>query len=87
LVGANSNTNSIVGEIMVARAEPLGYDTISIVEHHFNGYSMCPDNVALLAWLAGQTSKTTGDHWITIARVHRLVTIRRCSTTGAGTAS
>ena len=24
------------------QAEPLGYDKISIVEHHFNGYSIVP---------------------------------------------
>ncbi|MGF7159302.1 alkanesulfonate monooxygenase SsuD/methylene tetrahydromethanopterin reductase-like flavin-dependent oxidoreductase (luciferase family) [Rhodoligotrophos appendicifer] len=41
---------------LVKLAEPLGFEKISAVEHHFNNYSMGPDNVALLAWLAGQTS-------------------------------
>ena len=37
--------------------EPLGFDRISVPEHHFDNYSMSPDNVAFLCWLAGKTTK------------------------------
>jgi alkanesulfonate monooxygenase SsuD/methylene tetrahydromethanopterin reductase-like flavin-dependent oxidoreductase (luciferase family) len=36
-------------------AETLGYDSIWSVEHHFRSYGMCPDNVAVLAYLAART--------------------------------
>ncbi len=45
-------------ELKVAElAEPLGFDTLWSVEHHFDGYSMCPDNMQFLSWLAGRTSR------------------------------
>ncbi len=37
-------------------AEPLGYDSVWCVEHHFNNYSMGPDNTQFLSWVAGRTS-------------------------------
>jgi alkanesulfonate monooxygenase SsuD/methylene tetrahydromethanopterin reductase-like flavin-dependent oxidoreductase (luciferase family) len=41
---------------LAARCEELGFDTIYMVEHHFDDYSMCPDNFLALTWLAAQTS-------------------------------
>jgi len=38
-------------------AEPLGFDTLSAVEHHFSNYAMSPDNLQFLSYMAGQTSK------------------------------
>ncbi len=38
-------------------AEPLGFDTFFCVEHHFNAYSMSPDNFQYLSYLAGLTSR------------------------------
>jgi alkanesulfonate monooxygenase SsuD/methylene tetrahydromethanopterin reductase-like flavin-dependent oxidoreductase (luciferase family) len=38
-------------------AEPLGFDTLFCVEHHFNGYSMAPDNFQFLGYMAAQTSR------------------------------
>ncbi|MFW3172203.1 LLM class flavin-dependent oxidoreductase [Geodermatophilus sp. CPCC 206100] len=44
------------GEIDLAvRADELGYDSVWAVEHHFEDYSLCPDNLLLLAHLAGRT--------------------------------
>lgn len=44
--------------------EPLGFSSIWCVEHHFDSpYSMSPDNLQVLAYLAGRTSRiglTTG---------------------------
>jgi alkanesulfonate monooxygenase SsuD/methylene tetrahydromethanopterin reductase-like flavin-dependent oxidoreductase (luciferase family) len=46
------------GEIKIAElAEQLGYDSLWAVEHHFDGYAMCPDNVVLLANIAGRTER------------------------------
>ncbi|OMQ16821.1 hypothetical protein A7K94_0200110 [Modestobacter sp. VKM Ac-2676] len=45
------------GEMDLAvQAEHLGYDVVWIVEHHFEDYSVCPDNLLVLAHLAGRTS-------------------------------
>ncbi|XRQ12788.1 LLM class flavin-dependent oxidoreductase [Actinomadura welshii] len=46
------------GELDLAvAAETLGYDSVWVVEHHFEDYSLCPDNLVLLAHLAGRTSR------------------------------
>jgi alkanesulfonate monooxygenase SsuD/methylene tetrahydromethanopterin reductase-like flavin-dependent oxidoreductase (luciferase family) len=37
-------------------AEDLGFDVLWPVEHHFFDYSFCPDNLQLLAYLAGRMS-------------------------------
>ena len=36
--------------------EPLGFDTIWGVEHHFTNYTMCPNTMQFLSFMAGQTS-------------------------------
>jgi alkanesulfonate monooxygenase SsuD/methylene tetrahydromethanopterin reductase-like flavin-dependent oxidoreductase (luciferase family) len=36
-------------------AEPLGFDSIWSVEHHFDDYTMCPDVVQFLSYMAGRT--------------------------------
>ncbi len=38
-------------------ADELGYDTVSMVEHHFEDYSLCPDNFVYLAHLAAKTKR------------------------------
>jgi alkanesulfonate monooxygenase SsuD/methylene tetrahydromethanopterin reductase-like flavin-dependent oxidoreductase (luciferase family) len=38
-------------------AEPLGMDSIWVTEHHFDSYSISPDVVQLLSYLAGKTKK------------------------------
>jgi alkanesulfonate monooxygenase SsuD/methylene tetrahydromethanopterin reductase-like flavin-dependent oxidoreductase (luciferase family) len=44
------------GEIRLGEfADQLGFDSVWAVEHHFDDYSMCPDNVVLLAHLAART--------------------------------
>lgn len=46
------------GELAIAKAaEKLGYDSYWATEHHFFGYSMCPDNLQWLAQVAGATSR------------------------------
>jgi alkanesulfonate monooxygenase SsuD/methylene tetrahydromethanopterin reductase-like flavin-dependent oxidoreductase (luciferase family) len=40
---------------MSDRAEALGFDSLWSVEHHFNGYAMCPDPLQFLTYFAGRT--------------------------------
>lgn len=40
---------------LALQAEPLGFDAIWPVEHHFFDYAFCPDNLQLLTYLAGCT--------------------------------
>ena len=45
-------------EIAVADlAEPLGFDSIWSAEHHFNGYTMCPNVLQFLTFMAGRTER------------------------------
>ena len=37
-------------------AEPLGFESIWSVEHHFTDYTMCPDVLQFLTYMAGRTS-------------------------------
>lgn len=37
-------------------AEPLGFDSIWTVEHHFDDYTMCPDVLQFLTYMAGRTT-------------------------------
>jgi alkanesulfonate monooxygenase SsuD/methylene tetrahydromethanopterin reductase-like flavin-dependent oxidoreductase (luciferase family) len=56
--GTMTDAELYVRELKVAElAEPLGFDTLWSVEHHFDDYSMCPDNMQFLSWLAGRTSR------------------------------
>ena len=38
-------------------AEPLGFDTLSGVEHHFFNYAMAPDNMQFLSYMAAITNR------------------------------
>ena len=40
-------------------AEPLGFDSLFALEHHFTGYSMSPAPLQLLSYYAGRTKKIT----------------------------
>lgn len=41
---------------MGVRAEKYGFDSVWSAEHHFDDYSMCPDNLQIMAYIAGKTS-------------------------------
>src|SRR6266571_3190076 len=42
-------------ELRLARlAADLGFDMLWSVEHHFNDYSFCPDNLQLMSYLAAE---------------------------------
>ena len=38
-------------------AEPLGFESLWGVEHHFTDYTMCPDVLQYLTYFAGRTEK------------------------------
>lgn len=40
-------------------AEPLGFDSLFSLEHHFTGYSMSPSPLQLLAYYAAKTTRIT----------------------------
>lgn len=42
---------------MADRAEPLGFDSIWSAEHHFSGYTMCPNVAQFLTYMAGRTKR------------------------------
>jgi len=49
------NEHMILGDL----AEPLGFDSLFALEHHFTGYSMSPAPLQLLSYYAGRTSRIT----------------------------
>ena len=42
---------------LAIEAEAMGYDVVGCVEHHFDDYTMCPDVLQFLSYMAGKTSK------------------------------
>src|SRR5438132_1170241 len=40
-------------------AEPLGFDSVFALEHHFTGYAMSPSPTQLLSYIAGRTKRIT----------------------------
>ena len=55
---AATTARSCAGELALARAaDQLGFDSYWATEHHFFGYSMCPDNLQWLAQVAACTQR------------------------------
>ena len=42
---------------LVDLAEPLGFQSVWGVEHHFTDYTMCPDVLQFLTYMAGRTER------------------------------
>ena len=42
---------------LIDLVEPLGFDSLMCVEHHFTGFAMIPNNTQLLAYVAGRTKR------------------------------
>ena len=52
-----SDKNVYKNDVRLAEmAEPLGFDSVWTVEHHFTDYTMCPDPLQFLTYMAGRTS-------------------------------
>ena len=41
---------------LVDAVEPLGYESVWAVEHHFTDYTICPDPYQFLSYCAGRTT-------------------------------
>ena len=55
---ALSDAEVYLNEVRLAElAEPLGFDSVWSVEHHFDDYTMCPDVLQFLSYMAGKTSR------------------------------
>src|SRR5437667_12840325 len=59
LCQAGRSDASVVGEhlAMGDLAEPLGFDSLFALEHHFTGYAMSPAPAQLLSYYAGRTRR------------------------------
>ncbi len=56
---ARTDREVYVNELRLADlAEPLGFQSIWGVEHHFTDYTMCPDVLQFLTYMAGRTQHT-----------------------------
>lgn len=56
---ARSDRDVYFNELRLADlAEPLGFQSIWGVEHHFTDYTMCPDVLQFLTYMAGRTQHT-----------------------------
>lgn len=55
---ARSDRDVYLNELRLAElAEPLGYESVWGVEHHFTDYTMCPDVLQFLSYMAGRTQR------------------------------
>src|SRR5258708_6467965 len=61
LCQAGRSDASVMGEHLALRdvAEPLGFDSLFALEHHFTGYAMSPSATQLLSYYAGRTKRIT----------------------------
>ena len=56
--GERSDGDVYVNELRLASlAEPLGFDSLWSVEHHFTDYTMVPDVLQFLSYFAGRTQR------------------------------
>jgi alkanesulfonate monooxygenase SsuD/methylene tetrahydromethanopterin reductase-like flavin-dependent oxidoreductase (luciferase family) len=60
---------------MADKAEALGFDSLWGVEHHFNGYAMCPDPLKFLTYFAGRTQKIKLGTMVVVAPWHDAVRV------------
>jgi hypothetical protein len=51
-------------------AEPLGYESLWGVEHHFTDYTMCPDVLQYLTYFAGRTEKIQLGSMVVVLQWH-----------------
>ena len=56
-------------------AEPLGFDSLWSVEHHFTGYTMVPDVLQLLTWFAGRTQRIQLGSMVVVLPWHKPIRV------------
>jgi alkanesulfonate monooxygenase SsuD/methylene tetrahydromethanopterin reductase-like flavin-dependent oxidoreductase (luciferase family) len=57
------------------QAEPLGFDSLWSVEHHFTGYTMVPDVLQLLTWFAARTERIQLGSMVVVLPWHRPIRV------------
>jgi len=57
------------------RTEQLGFDSVWSVEHHFNGYAMCPDPLKFLTYVAARTSRVKLGSMVIVAPWHHPIRV------------
>lgn len=60
---------------MADRAEPSGFDSIWTAEHHFSGYTMCPNVSQFLSYMAGRTTRVKLGSMVMVIPWHHPVRI------------
>lgn len=55
---------------LASLAEPLGYESIWGVEHHFTNYTMCPDVLQFLTFMAARTERVKLGSMVTVLPWH-----------------
>ncbi len=55
---------------MADLAEPLGFESIWSAEHHFSGYTMCPNVAQFLTYMAGRTKHVQLGSMVTVLPWH-----------------
>jgi alkanesulfonate monooxygenase SsuD/methylene tetrahydromethanopterin reductase-like flavin-dependent oxidoreductase (luciferase family) len=71
------------GLAQMLAAEPLGYSSVWIAEHHFNDYGLCPAPQVLASFVAARTAKLRLGMGVSLLRCIIPSTSRRswpCST-------
>jgi alkanesulfonate monooxygenase SsuD/methylene tetrahydromethanopterin reductase-like flavin-dependent oxidoreductase (luciferase family) len=66
---ARSDRDVYVNELRLAElAEPLGFESVWGVEHHFTDYTMCPDVLQFLSYMAGRTQRAQLGSMVVVLR-------------------
>ena len=78
---ALSDRQIYLNELALAdMAEPLGFESIWSVEHHFTDYTMCPDVVQFLSYMAGRTRHVRLGSMVVVLPWHDPVRVARLTT-------
>src|SRR5215469_14014766 len=68
---AVSDRQIYLNELALAdMAEPLGFESIWSVEHHFTDYTMCHDILQFLSYMAGRTRYLKLDSFVSFLPSH-----------------
>ena len=58
-LGVHQPRKSFVEGTLVAFRDPLGFQSVWGLEHHFTDYTMCPDVLQFLSYMAGRTTRAS----------------------------
>jgi alkanesulfonate monooxygenase SsuD/methylene tetrahydromethanopterin reductase-like flavin-dependent oxidoreductase (luciferase family) len=71
LDGTVSDAEAYARELHLAvRAERAGFDSVFVSEHHFSDYQLTSEQMMVLSWIAGQTSRVRLGTFVTVLPWH-----------------